>query len=51
MFIVGGVAVIFTNQEKDQVASKVTKEGNFNNPQTNTLDAIWELLCNAFIHL
>jgi len=48
-FVVGGVAEIFTNQEKDQVASKVTMEGNFNNPQTNTLDAIWELLRNAFI--
>jgi len=48
-FVVGGVAEIFTNQEKDQVASKITMEGNFNNPQTNTLDAIWELLRNAFI--
>ncbi|HCY77707.1 MAG TPA: hypothetical protein DHV28_17485 [Ignavibacteriales bacterium] len=48
-FVVGGVAAIFTNQEKDQVASKVRIEGVFNNPQTNTLDAVWELLRNAFI--
>jgi len=48
-FIVGGVGVILKNQEKDQIASKINIEGNFNNPQTNTLDAIWELLRNAFI--
>jgi hypothetical protein len=48
-FIVGGVGVILKNQEKDQVASMIRIEGNFNDPQTNILDAIWELLRNAFI--
>ena len=47
--IVGGVGVVFRNQKKDQIATKVPLEGNFNDPHTNTLDAIWEVLRNAFI--
>jgi hypothetical protein len=47
--IVGGVGVIFKNQKKDQIATKVQIEGNFKDPKTNTLDAIWEVLRNAFI--
>ena len=48
-YIVGGVGVIFKNQKEDQVATKVRIEGDFKNPQTYTLDAIFEVLRNAFI--
>ena len=47
--IVGAAGVIFRNQKKDQVATKVNMEGSFKNPKTNTLDAIWEVLLNAFV--
>jgi len=47
--IVGAAGVIFRNQKKDQVATKVNIEGSFKNPKTNTLDAIWEVLLNAFV--
>lgn len=47
--IVGAAGVILKNQSKDQVATKVTLEGNFKNPKSNTVEAIWELLRNAFI--
>jgi hypothetical protein len=41
--------MIFKNQKEDQVATKVRIEGDFKNPQTFTLDAIFEVLRNAFI--
>lgn len=47
--IVGGVGVVFKNQKKDQLATKVPIEGNFNNPDVNVLEAIWQVLKNAFI--
>jgi hypothetical protein len=47
--IVGGAGVIFRNQKKDQVATKVALEGTFKDPSTNTWDAVWEVLRNAFI--
>lgn len=47
--IVGAAGVIFKNQKKDQVATKVNMEGSFKNPKTNTLDAVWEVLLNAFV--
>jgi len=47
--IVGAAGVIFRNQKKDQVATKVELEGSFKDPKSNTLDAIWEVLRNAFI--
>ncbi|MEO6316663.1 MAG: DUF748 domain-containing protein [Chitinophagaceae bacterium] len=47
--LVGGVGVVFRNQRKDQIATRVSLEGNFKDPKTNTLDAIWEVLRNAFI--
>lgn len=47
--LVGVAGFVFKNQSKDQLATKVTIKGNFKNPQTNTLDAIWEVLRNAFI--
>ncbi|MBN8705358.1 MAG: DUF748 domain-containing protein [Bacteroidetes bacterium] len=48
--IVGTVAEIFENQKKDQLATKIRIEGNFKNPGTNTGNAVWELLRNAFVH-
>ena len=48
-YIVGAAGMIFKNQKEDQIASKVRVEGDFKNPQTFTLDAIFEVLRNAFI--
>jgi hypothetical protein len=47
--IVGAAGVILRNQKKDQVATKVSLEGDFKNPKANIIDAIWEVLRNAFI--
>ena len=47
--LVGAAGVVLKNQQKDQVATKIRLEGNFNNPHTNTLDAIWGILRNAFV--
>jgi len=47
--IVGAAGEIFRNQKKDQIATKVNMEGSFKNPKTNTFDAIWEVLLNAFV--
>ena len=47
--LVGAAGVVFKNQQKDELATKIRLEGNFKNPHTNTLDAIWELLRNAFV--
>jgi hypothetical protein len=48
-YIVGAAGMIFKNQKEDQLATKVRIEGDFKNPQTFTLDAIFEVLRNAFI--
>ncbi|HLA54412.1 MAG TPA: DUF748 domain-containing protein [Flavitalea sp.] len=47
--LVGAVGVVFRNQKKDQIATRVRLEGSFKDPKTNTIDAIWEVLRNAFI--
>ncbi len=47
--IVGTAGDIFKNQKQDQVATKVPIEGSFNNPDILTLEAIWNVLKNAFI--
>lgn len=47
--LVGAVGVALKNQQKDQVATKIRIVGSFKNPHTNTLDAVWELLRNAFV--
>ena len=47
--ILGAVGVILKNQKKDQVATKVDMKGSFKNAQINTLDAIWDVVLNAFI--
>lgn len=40
---------ILENPSADQVASKIPMEGRFDNPQIINLEALWELLRNAFI--
>ena len=47
--IVGTVGTVLKNQEKDQLASKIPIEGNFKNPESNTLQAVVEVLENAFV--
>lgn len=42
--IVGTGGVILRNQMKQQVATKISLEGDFKNPETNTIEAIWEVL-------
>ena len=48
--IVGATGDILENHKKEQVATKVEIEGNFNGSHTDIIEAIWELLKNAFIH-
>jgi hypothetical protein len=47
--IVGATGVILRNQKKNQIATKVPIQGNYNNPNVGTLDALAEVLVNAFI--
>lgn len=47
--VVGTVGDIFKNRKRDQVATKLNLEGSFKDPKTNTIDAIWQVLRNAFI--
>ena len=47
--VIGAAAFVFKNQKKNQLATKITIKGNFKDPQTKTLDAVWEVLRNAFI--
>jgi Domain of Unknown Function (DUF748) len=47
--LIGGVGVIFKNQRKDQIATKIPIQGNFKTTETNIPETIWELLSNAFI--
>jgi len=47
--IISAVGVVFKNQITDQLATKITIEGEFANPRINTLGAVWEFLRNAFI--
>ncbi len=47
--LVGLVGVVVENPKKDQVATKIPLEGNFEETQVGVLTAIAELLRNAFI--
>ena len=47
--ILGAAGVILKNQKKDQFATKVDMKGSFKNAQINILDAIWDVVLNAFI--
>lgn len=45
----GGVVEVFTNQPKDQFATKVQFNGKFSKPEVQIVDAIFAVLRNAFI--
>ncbi len=47
--VVGGVAQLFKNQRKDQLATKIPFEGDIKEPETNVWFVIGNLLQNAFI--
>jgi hypothetical protein len=47
--IVGAAGFALKNHPENQIATKVPIEGNLNDPQANTLDAIWMVLFNAFV--
>jgi len=47
--LAGGIGEIFQNQSKDQVATKIPFEGLLKNPDTDTWEAIAQILQNAFI--
>jgi len=46
---VGAVGNVLTNPKKEQIATKVPIEGDYKSSNMNILEAIWELLRNAFI--
>jgi hypothetical protein len=47
--IVGAAGMVLKNWRKDQVATKVPIEGNYENPRIGLLDALAEVLINAYI--
>jgi len=47
--IISTAGIVFENQSKDQLATKISIEGEFANLRINTLGAVWEFLRNAFI--
>jgi hypothetical protein len=47
--IAGAAGEIFENQSEDQVATKIPFEGSLKNPDTNTWEALIQILQNAFI--
>jgi hypothetical protein len=47
--VVGGASEVVENQPKEQVASKIPFQGEFEDPKVGVLSAMAELLRNAFI--
>ncbi len=47
--LAGVVGEVFENQSEDQVATKIPFEGSLANPDTNTWEALAQILQNAFI--
>jgi hypothetical protein len=47
--LVGTVGEVFENQPEDQVATKIPFEGSMKNPDTDTWEALINILQNAFI--
>lgn len=47
--MVGSVGQVFKNQKEDQVATKISFEGNIENPNTSIWNTIVNILRNAFI--
>ena len=48
--VIGTVAEIFTNQPKDQFATKIPIQGKFENPDANLWTAISYVIRNAFVN-
>jgi hypothetical protein len=48
--IIGVAGTILKNPKEKQVATKVPIEGRFDDPSVKNLEAVWQLLKNAFIH-
>ena len=48
--IVGGVAIVFKNHPKDQLATKIPISGSYTNSSIGVWTATATLLQNAFIH-
>ncbi len=47
--LVGAAGVILKNPKEKQVATKIPLEGSFKDPETDVVEAVWEVLRNAFI--
>lgn len=47
--LIGTAGEILENHKENQIATKIPIRGAFGKSHTNTLEAIWELLKNAFI--
>jgi hypothetical protein len=47
--LVGAVAAVFKNWPRDRLATRLEIEGRFDQPDINALEAVIELLRNAFI--
>lgn len=47
--IVEGVTYVFTNQEEDQLATRVPLEGELTDPESDIFITIWNVFLNAFI--
>ncbi|HOX81914.1 MAG TPA: DUF748 domain-containing protein [Chryseolinea sp.] len=47
--IVGFFVEVFSNQKKDQFATKVEIEGDLNNPETKVWPTVWNVYKNAFV--
>lgn len=47
--VAGTGGVILKNPKKDQVATKLSIDGEFESPKTHTMEAVWQVLKNAFI--
>lgn len=47
--IIGGIAWVFKNHSKDQLATKAEFEGSLRAPDTNVLEIIGQILYNGFI--
>jgi hypothetical protein len=47
--LIGAAGFVFKNQKKDQLATKIKIEGDFTDPEANPVQAIMEVLLNAFV--
>lgn len=47
--LVGLVGEVFENQPRDQLGTRITLEGHYDNPRTSLLEIIGNILYNAFV--